>query len=44
MLNLHLKQDFVFDSMDEDEAEKLVETGFEYICKYNDVLLFRKRK
>jgi len=27
-----------------DEAGQLVEAGFEYVCTYNDVLLFRKRK
>jgi len=27
-----------------DEARKLVEAGFEYVCTYNDVKLFRKRK
>jgi integrase/recombinase XerD len=26
------------------EAEQLVEAGFEYVCAYNDVMLFRKRK
>jgi hypothetical protein len=26
------------------EAQKLVETGFEYACTFNDVKLFRKRK
>ncbi len=27
-----------------DEASKLVEAGFEYVCTYNNVLLFRKWK
>jgi hypothetical protein len=27
-----------------EEAQKLVETGFEYVCTFNDVKLFRKRK
>lgn len=27
-----------------DEARKLVEVGFEYVCKIQDVKLFRKRK
>jgi integrase len=27
-----------------EEAKKLVEAGFEYVCTYNDILLFRKRK
>jgi len=27
-----------------EDAGKIVETGFEYICTYNDVRLFRKRK
>ena len=27
-----------------EEARKLIESGFEYICTYNDVMLFRKRK
>jgi len=27
-----------------EEAEQLVETGFEYVCTYNDIMLFRKRK
>ena len=27
-----------------DEARKLVEVGFEYVCTYNDIMLFRKRK
>ena len=27
-----------------DEARKLIEAGFEYVCTYNDVKLFRKRK
>jgi hypothetical protein len=26
------------------EASKLVEAGFEYVCTCNDTLLFRKRK
>jgi integrase len=27
-----------------EEAQKLVETGFEYVCTHNDTMLFRKRK
>jgi hypothetical protein len=27
-----------------EEAQKLVETGFEYVCTFNDVKLFRKHK
>jgi len=27
-----------------DEAEELVEAGFEYICTHNEIMLFRKRK
>ena len=27
-----------------DKAGQLAEAGFEYVCTYNDVLLFRKRK
>jgi len=27
-----------------EEARKLIETGFEYVCTYDDVKLFRKRK
>jgi integrase/recombinase XerD len=27
-----------------EEAGQLVESGFEYVCTYNDVMLFRKRK
>jgi hypothetical protein len=26
------------------EAQKLVEAGFEHVCDFNDVKLFRKRK
>ncbi|MFP3985031.1 MAG: hypothetical protein ACLFU9_03560 [Candidatus Bathyarchaeia archaeon] len=26
------------------EAQKLVEVGFEYVCDFNDLKLFRKRK
>jgi hypothetical protein len=26
------------------EAQKLVEAGFEYVCDFEDVKLFRKRK
>lgn len=26
------------------EASKLIEAGFEYVCTYNDAMLFRKRK
>ena len=28
----------------EQEALQLIETGFEYVCDYNDNKLFRKRK
>ena len=27
-----------------EEATQLVEAGFEYVCTYTDVMLFRKRK
>jgi len=27
-----------------DEARKLLETGFEYVCEKDDIMLFRKRK
>jgi len=27
-----------------DEARKLLEEGFEYICQKDDIMLFRKRK
>jgi len=27
-----------------DEAIKLIETGFEYVCTHNDVMLFRREK
>jgi len=27
-----------------DEAKKLVEAGFEYVCTHEDYMLFRKRK
>jgi hypothetical protein len=27
-----------------EEAAKLVEAGFEYVCTYEDIKLFRKRK
>ncbi|UCH03338.1 MAG: hypothetical protein JSV20_10375 [Candidatus Bathyarchaeota archaeon] len=27
-----------------EEARKLIESGFEYVCTYNDVMLYRKRK
>lgn len=27
-----------------EEAQKLVEIGFEYVCNHGDVMLFRKRK
>jgi len=27
-----------------DEAKKLIESGFEYVCDYENVMLFRKRK
>ena len=26
------------------EARKLIEAGFEYVCKYENKMLFRKRK
>jgi hypothetical protein len=27
-----------------DEAKKLIEAGFEYVCSHNETMLFRKRK
>jgi hypothetical protein len=27
-----------------EEGEKLIQAGFEYVCTYNEVMLFRKRK
>jgi hypothetical protein len=27
-----------------EEAQKLVETGFEYVCDFEEIKLFRKRK
>ena len=27
-----------------EEAKKLVETGFEFVCTHNNTMLFRKRK
>ena len=27
-----------------DEAKKLIEAGFEYVCSHNDTMIFRKRK
>jgi len=27
-----------------EEARKLIEAGFEYVCTFEDVMLFRKRK
>ena len=27
-----------------DEAKKLIEAGFEFVCSHNDTMLFRKRK
>lgn len=27
-----------------DEAKKLIEVGFEYVCNHGDVMIFRKRK
>jgi hypothetical protein len=27
-----------------EEAGRLIEAGFEYVCMYNDYMLFRKRK
>jgi hypothetical protein len=26
------------------EAQKLVEAGFEYVCEFSDVKIFRRRK
>jgi hypothetical protein len=26
------------------EAQKLIEAGFEYVCEFSDVKIFRKRK
>jgi hypothetical protein len=26
------------------DAQKLVEAGFEYVCDFNEVIVFRKRK
>lgn len=26
------------------DAQKLIESGFEYVCEFNEVKLFRKRK
>lgn len=28
----------------EEEAKKLIEAGFEYVCTHKDEMLFRKRK
>ena len=28
----------------EDEAYQLIETGYEYVCEFNENKLFRKRK
>jgi len=27
-----------------EEAQKLIETGFEYVCTYDNIMLFRKPK
>jgi len=27
-----------------DEAGKLIQAGFEYVCRHNDVMLFRRQK
>jgi ribosome-binding ATPase YchF (GTP1/OBG family) len=27
-----------------EEAGKLIQAGFEYVCHHNDIMLFRKRK
>lgn len=27
-----------------DQARKLIEAGFEYVCTHNETMLFRKRK
>ncbi|MCJ7469755.1 hypothetical protein MUO74_04545 [Candidatus Bathyarchaeota archaeon] len=27
-----------------EEAKKLIEAGFEYVCNHNETMLFRKRK
>ena len=27
-----------------EQAQKLIQTGFEYVCTHNDIMLFRKRK
>jgi hypothetical protein len=27
-----------------EEAKKLIEAGFEYVCSYGETMLFRKRK
>jgi len=27
-----------------EEAQKLVEAGFEYVCEFEDVKIFRRRK
>jgi hypothetical protein len=27
-----------------DEAKKLIEAGFEFVCNHNETMLFRKRK
>jgi hypothetical protein len=27
-----------------DQAKKLIEAGFEYVCSYNETMLFKKRK
>jgi hypothetical protein len=29
---------------DVQEARKLLETGFEYVCSHNEIMLFKKRK
>ena len=27
-----------------DEAKRLIEAGFEYVCSHNEIMLFKKRK
>jgi hypothetical protein len=27
-----------------DQAKKLIEAGFEYVCSHNETMLFKKRK
>ena len=40
--NRHINHSAVAKSVD--EARKLVEEGFEYVCQKDDLMLFRKRK